>query len=118
MSHRLTNTSASRGLTLVECLFCCLIVSLALVSAMRALAGSAKTLQLAGDRASARALADSLMTEILSQSYKDPGALPLFGREANELLTNRAAWNDVDDYDGFTETPPTDKAGVPIPGVP
>jgi MSHA pilin protein MshD len=110
--------SRRRALTLVECLFCCLIVSLAMVAALRTLASSAGTLRLAGDRAAARALADSLMTEILSQAYKDPGALPLFGREANELLSSRANWNDVDDYDGYTDSPPSDKTGVPIPGIP
>lgn len=107
-----------RGLSLVEAMICCVIVSLAVVAAMRLLGASGTALKVAGDRAVARELANSLMTEILSQNYKDPGLLPLFGREVTELLTSRANWNDVDDYDGYTDSPPTDKSGLAVPGAP
>jgi MSHA pilin protein MshD len=107
-----------RALTLVECVICLLIVSLAMVAAMRTMGASAAALQRTGDHATARNLATSLLNEIVAQAYKDPNSTPAFGIETGEVATNRATFDDVDDYNGYTESPPVDLAGTVIPGAP
>ena len=49
--------------------------------------------------------AHQLMTEILSKSYQDPGQSPLFGPELDELTGTRSAFDDVDDFSGWNESP-------------
>ena len=39
----------------------------------------------------------------------------MFGLETGENPATRAAWNDVDDYNGWTESPPQTKSGTVIP---
>jgi hypothetical protein len=55
------------------------------------------------------------MTEILQHSYEDPDGSPVFGPEAGETGGTRAAYDDVDDYDGWTATPPQQRDGTAIP---
>ena len=58
-----------------------------------------------------------LVNEILLQAYQDPGAAPLFGPEAGESGGSRALFDDVDDYSGYTSSPPTERSGSTIPGL-
>jgi PKD repeat protein len=68
------------------------------------------------DRVRGEQIALDLMAEILQTAYQDPvQATPAFGLEPGESATSRAAWNDVDDYNGWTESPPQSKAGNVIP---
>jgi hypothetical protein len=60
-------------------------------------------------------LAAALMSEILALPYEEPLDAVAFGREAGELATSRAAYDDVDDYNGWTESPPQDKSGKVLP---
>jgi len=115
-----TNFARNRrpALTLVECVICLLIVSLAMVAALRTMGASAAALQRTGDRATARNLAASLLNEIVAQSYKDPNSTPAFGIETAEIATNRATFDDVDDYNNYSDSPPVDVSGTAIAGVP
>jgi MSHA pilin protein MshD len=60
-----------------------------------------------------QALAKQLMDEILQTQYVDPGVLPVFGPEVGEV---RANYDDVDDYNGLSESPPVNRDGTAIPG--
>jgi hypothetical protein len=62
-----------------------------------------------------RLFAEALMTEILQQSYQEPGATYVFGREAGESETIRTAYDDVDDYHGWTESPLAAQDGTALP---
>jgi hypothetical protein len=56
------------------------------------------------------------MSEIVSQDYSDPTVSGLWGPELTEGLTGRTAFDDVDDYSGFSESPPKDRSGVAMAG--
>jgi hypothetical protein len=60
-------------------------------------------------------LAQDLLSEALQQSYQDPDSSPMFGYEAGEGTTTRADFDDVDDYNGWSATPPERKDGTQIP---
>lgn len=61
-------------------------------------------------------LAQDLMTEILSQSFEEPGTTTgSFGKEAGE--STRANFDDVDDYAGWSETPPAARDATPLTGT-
>jgi hypothetical protein len=95
-----------RAFTLVEATIAMLLVSVMLVAAMRATAASGLVQYKAAERATARHLADGLIAEITPLSYEDPDGTPAFGRESGESTTSRSGWDDVDDFDGWTESPP------------
>jgi len=63
-------------------------------------------------------LAQQLMAEILAQAYEDPNFGPgSFGLGGDEVGDgSRALWEDVDDYDGWSASPPEDKNGNPLTG--
>ena len=63
-------------------------------------------------------LAESLLEEILQLSYEDPDGSPIWGIESNETQspTDRSEFDDLDDYDDWTETPPKNKQGVALSG--
>jgi hypothetical protein len=103
--------------TLVEATMSVLIVSILLVAAISAGDVAAMTQYRTGDRAVGRLLADGLMTDILSLAYQDPTYPTLVcGPEANESRTNKTTYDDVDDYNGWTESPPQDRNGNVVPG--
>jgi MSHA pilin protein MshD len=97
--------------TLVEAVMACLVVSILLVSAMRA-AGVASVYQYSiANRARARLLATQLLADISSTSYEEPSGTVLFGTESGETSSSKANYDDVDDFNGWTESPPQDRDG-------
>jgi MSHA pilin protein MshD len=105
-----------RAFTLVEAAVSCVIVSVMLTAALSTAAAARVREQKAIDRQRGLFLAQSLMAEIMDKAYVDPGPLPLFGPEATELLQPRSVYNDVDDYNGLNETPPSYANGTAIAG--
>ena len=62
-------------------------------------------------RTAASALAKGLMEEILSNPFEDPQLAPgSFGTEEG----TRADYDDIDDYDGLSQSPPADSLGSPL----
>jgi hypothetical protein len=102
------------ALSLVETLFSIVLVSGLLVVAMNTV-GLATTGRLnLSDGAIGQLLAADLMAEIMEQSYLDPNEPSILGIEVTELLGTRAAFDDVDDYGGLTDSPPKRKDGTTI----
>jgi len=100
--------------TMVEVVISLAIVSMLFISAMAAVGKSRQFQILAGRRAQANDLADALLNEILSVDYQEPVSTPAFGREAGESDTVRTAWDDVDDYHGWSASPPQSKTGAAL----
>jgi PKD repeat protein len=101
-----------RGFTIVEAVVATLVVGVMLAGAVSTLSASRLTRARVADRARGQQLALDLINEILQLPYQDPIQTPVFGLEPGESATSRAAWNDVDDYNGWTESPPQSKSGT------
>jgi type II secretory pathway pseudopilin PulG len=99
-----------RGTSLIEVVVSTVIVGVLIVATLNALGAATSSSRTAGNRAVAIGLADDLMAEIVKAKYVDPGNSPVFGPETGE--TTRNAFNDVDDYNGWSEQPPTAKDGT------
>jgi len=115
--HRLSPTrSCDRGFTLIESALSMVIVGLMLVAALNTV-GASKTSQYRNsERSLGPMLAEELMVEILSHDYEEPDDPVVFGRES-ESATIRTAWDDVDDYNGWTANPPQNADGTPVDGA-
>lgn len=115
---RLTATPAASlrpaAFTLVETVIATVIVAVMFVAALNTVGASRLTQHRASLVSQGRLLAESLMSEILVQSYEEPDGPPAFGRESGELATTRAAYDDVDDYHGWSASPPAAKDGTPL----
>jgi MSHA pilin protein MshD len=104
------------GFSLVEATFSIVIVGVMLVAALQTAAAARVLTQRSADRSRAALLAQELMSEILQQPYEDATAgRGSFGPEAGESGPgNRSLFDDVDDYHGWSESPPRDRNGSAI----
>lgn len=114
---RLPRTPAARsGFTLIESALSILLVGVTLVAAMHCVGAARTSAVTLTERARALALARNLLAEILQQAYADPEAGPAStGIEDNEKGATRALFDDADDYDGWTASPPQYKNGDVVP---
>jgi hypothetical protein len=103
------------GLTMIEVVASTMIVGLMSVVALNGLGAATKSGESIGNRAIAIGLADDLMAEIVPLPYSDPNDAPTFGPEGAESSGPRSAFDDVDDFNGWNESPPQDRDGVTIP---
>lgn len=110
-------TPSRSGLALIEAVVSMVVLSIMLVAALNAVGASRLGQLWNADHLKGLSLASDLMTEIMDKSYADPDEIPLFGPEASELLTGRPAFDDVDDYAGFSESPPKDRSGAALSGL-
>jgi len=106
------NSPHPAGFTLVEASISVVIVAMMLTAALGTIGTSARLRLLQKQQFQGQALAKQLMDEILQLRYSDP-TNPGFGPETGET---RATYNDVDDYNGYTETPPKMKDGTALAG--
>jgi len=108
----------ARGFTLIEAVISILLVSVMLVAALNTVGASRLSQMKTTDQSRGQLLAEDLMAEILDQPYEDPINPSQFGQlgRENESGGIRTDWNDVDDYDGWSGSPPQDKTGNVIPG--
>lgn len=104
-----------RALSLVEAVVAMTIVGVTLVAALNTLGASRLAWRTTADRTRARLLAQQLMTEIMQQDYADPEGGTGLGRDAGEPASPRSSFDDADDYNGWSASPPEDADGNPIP---
>lgn len=97
-----------KGFTIIEATLSVAIVGILLATSLTTFAGIAKSRRVVAERRIAYALGRQLMTEIQQQYFQDPTGATTLGPDGAET---RPTYNDVDDYNGFTETPPTNKSG-------
>ena len=104
------------GLTLVEVSISTLIVGMLMVASLQSVANVGRTWTATNQLVDGQGLAQELIREIVAQNYTDPTD-PLattWGPETGE--TTRATFNDLDDYDGWTESPVKNAAGTALTG--
>ena len=100
------------GMSIVEVVISLLVIALMAAAGLNAAGQGARTRLAAEERASAQVLASALLAEILGHPYREsPTAL---GPDAGESTTNRATFDDVDDYSAYTQSPPASVDGTPL----
>ena len=105
------------GFTLIEAVFSVLLVSVMMVAAMNAVSAAAVAQAHSSDSTRGNLLAQALMSEILVQPYSDPNVnSTTIGPDPGDTTSpaTRSKFNDVDDYDGWFESPPQYKNGTVI----
>lgn len=100
-----------RGISQIEVVISTIFVVVTLTVAMQGFGLLVQTRSQLNDANRGELLARQLASEILTQSYQEPVDSPSFGRESGELASNRADYDDVDDYDAWIASPPEDGAG-------
>jgi type II secretory pathway pseudopilin PulG len=123
MTHRLESTAIDKptgvgrcGFTLIEAVMSMLVVGLMMVAAMNTVGASRVAQSRNAEQSLGPMLAEDLMSEILSQNYEEPVDTVSFGRES-ESGGDRVDWDDVDDYEGWSSSPPENKDGNAIPDL-
>lgn len=106
--------AARRAISLVEAVVSIAIVGLMLAAVLNTVGAAVVTREHASEQARAVLLADDLLAEILQQAYEEPIDAANFGRESGETSSSRAAYDDVDDYDDWSASPPQLKDGTAI----
>ncbi|MCH8314581.1 MAG: prepilin-type N-terminal cleavage/methylation domain-containing protein [Planctomycetes bacterium] len=104
------------GFTLIEAVISVVLVGVLLVAAINTLGATAVSKRNIEHQALGYPLAADLMTEILNQAYEEPVDTVNFGRESSESGGDRTDWDDIDDYEGWSATPPEGKDGAPLDG--
>jgi type II secretory pathway pseudopilin PulG len=104
-------------MTLIEATIARAVVSGLMLAAVASMGATGRARQVQSSYGRGYVLAQNLMEETASARYTDPNIPTNFGREAGETATSRANYDDVDDYDGWSATPPTDKANNALPGL-
>jgi len=123
------------SLTMIEAVIAIVVVGLMLTAALSAAGAAASARAQAARRERRMALAVQLMTEIFQSLHVDPdqwivmrsgwGATPFTsspvfswpGPGADEITGTRAAFDDVDDYDDWSASPPQAKDGTVLPDL-
>lgn len=112
----LTGCRAS-AFSLTEILVSIVLVGGLLVVALNTVGGAAVARRQMTDAARGQLLAQQLMAEILRQPYIEPVDPPSFGRESSESAGDRAQYDDVDDYDEWSSSPPEYHDGSVLPDL-
>ena len=103
-----------KALSLVEVTISTLLVGLMIVASMKSVGGVLRTWAMVGEMPQGNTLTLELLTEIVQAEYVEPDDAPLFGPESPETGASRADWDDVDDYNGWSSSPPERKDGTAI----
>jgi prepilin-type N-terminal cleavage/methylation domain-containing protein len=99
-----------KAFSLVEVVIAIAIIGVMLVGALSAVSAS-RTSQFRISRLrQAHLLAQALIAEIVQQDYEEAGGT--FGPDSGETGGTRANFDDVDDYNGWSQSPPQDAAGT------
>lgn len=106
------------GFSLVEVAISVLLVGGLFIVAMNMAGASQVTQTRYAEREQALLLAEALLSEAMQLPYEDADETGLlFGPEVGEDDGTRQNFDDVDDYDGWTATPPIDSNGVAVAGA-
>ncbi|MCA9296920.1 MAG: carbohydrate binding domain-containing protein, partial [Phycisphaerales bacterium] len=106
-----------RGFSLVEATISLTIVSVMVLASMNAVSGAVESAQRGPQMHLATRLAEDLLHEITAQHYAEPtdtGTLPFADDPGERDTGDRSLFDDVDDYAGWSASPPEMKDGTAI----
>ncbi len=101
--------------SLVEVLISTVLVGVLLVSALRAVGSVLRHRDRFNDQTRALVLANELLSEILEKPYEDSDTAGGLGVEPDEDASTRLTFDDIDDFAGWSSTPPEDRFGDSLP---
>src|SRR5687768_9375594 len=90
------------GFTLVEAAISIVIVGVMLTASLNVIGSIGRTRKGQFEQQQGAAMAEQLLSEIVRMSFNDPEGGAVTGADTGE--TGRAAYDDLDDYHGWTET--------------
>ncbi|HBE72232.1 MAG TPA: hypothetical protein DDW52_29210 [Planctomycetaceae bacterium] len=106
------------GFSLIEVVAATLLVGLLLAAALQTLASVGSVRQRTQQSISGLMLAQSLMAEILNKPHSDPESeSTVIGNEQGESLTNRSAFDDIDDFHAWLRHSAENADGTAISGA-
>ncbi len=114
MPHPHPKRPAAHAFTLVEAAISTIIVGVMIAAALSVVGGSAQAAAREREWRRGQSLAVSLMAEILATSFSDPQGGSGFGIDSGETTDHRTTLDDVDDFNKYIDSPPTDADGVKI----
>ena len=114
-NRQTSTTRNTTGFSLVEAVVATLIVGILLVAVMNTVGFSNAAQYKSTEQARGEALAQAIMAEILNQAYEEPDDIPSFGRESSESGGSRTTWDDVDDFNEWSASPPEQPDSTQLP---
>ena len=110
------NRSERRAFSLLEVVISVFLVGTVMVVAMQVFASATAGRARNGNQTQAVLLAQALIDEILDQPYVEPDDTAGFGPESGETADGtRTSFDDVDDYNAWSASPPEAKDGADLP---
>lgn len=114
---RAVRTTSARGFSIVEAAAATLIVAVMLVASLEAVGSAVSGRASLEQRSRAAILAHDMLGEILPKAYTGAGeTASAIGPTPAEAAALRAAFDDVDDFHGLTESQPKDAQGASLAG--
>lgn len=106
--------TSRRGITFVEVIVAVAIVGGLFAATMNVVGAGAAASRVSFEQALAHRLADELVGEIVAQPFVDPAGLltDAIGYGPGEFDGTRSGFDDVDDYIGWSASPPQKKDGT------
>lgn len=106
---------ARHGITLIECAGASLILGLMITAGLRASVQAGASQVVSSRSLTGTLLAEALLNEISTLAYAEPSGATTLGPDAGE--TGKATFDDIDDYDNWSESPITDSTAAAISGM-
>lgn len=103
-------------MTLVEVIIAMAVLSMLMGAVLSAVNLSAKVQLSTAERLEGGVLAWQLAEDIASRPYEDPTTTGEFGPGLDENASDRTTFDDVDDFDGWKESPPLHDDGTALTG--
>ena len=105
-----------KAFTLVEIIIAIMVVSIGLTATMRLVPLLLQSVKASRHIAVSERLSFDLLAEMDLLPFQDPETAGV-GLEAGESSVSRALYDDIDDYDDYTEMPPCARDGTALTGV-
>lgn len=110
-------TSRTRAMTLVEVVIAMAVLGLVLVSLLQGASISLQMQRSTSEQTTGEILARELLDSVCALPYEEPGGAAALGLDAGEIVADRTSFDDIDDFHGWSETPPQRPDGTAMPGV-
>ena len=103
-------TRPRKAFSLVEVVIAIAIIGVMLAGALSAVGASRTSQHRTGRLRQAHLLAQTMMAEIVQQDYEEESGV--FGPDSGEANGSRQGFDDVDDYAGWSRSPPHTRSGA------